>query len=299
MKILITGGTGFVGRNLIARLAPKHDIVTLVRRRPSVALPGNVAVQIVDLAQRLDFGLLPARTDVIVHLAIAEHRFPETASQAFAVNTASTQQLLDYGRRARVKQFILASTGDVYGHRHVGTARETDPANPGSYYAVTKYAAELLVQAYASVLKPCILRLYHPYGTGQTDRLIPRLIEQIRGGTAVRVHPGKRPQLTPTHIDDVAIAFGRAVEKQLTGVYNVAGDTVISLYDLARAIAGIIGNSPVFEEVQEEHGDLAGDSTALKRILGAWPTVPLADGLLRTCVGANEVTPDTCVQVPD
>jgi nucleoside-diphosphate-sugar epimerase len=283
MTILITGAAGFVGRNLIAHLAREHDIVALVRRQPAPPFPANVAVLMVDLAQPLGFDILPARTDVIIHLAFAEYQFPETANQAFAVNTASTQQLLDYGRRAGVHQFILASTGDVYGPWKVGTARETDPANPVSFYAVTKYAAELLVRSYASLIMPCILRLYHPYGPGQTGRLIPRMIKRIRAGTAVRIHPGNRPHLSPTYIEDVATAFERAMLEKLTGVYNVAGDRAISIYDLACCLGSVIGTVPVFEEVQEEHGDLAGDNSALKRVLGAWPVIALADGLRRSC----------------
>src|SRR5262249_46301297 len=143
MKVLVTGAAGFVGRSLIAKLARDYDIVALVRRQPAVVFPANTDVRIVDLAPPPEIGLLPAKTGVIVHLAMGENRFPETASQAFAVNTASTQQLLDYSRHAGVHQFILASTGDVYGHHRVGPARETDPANPGSFYAVTKYGAEL------------------------------------------------------------------------------------------------------------------------------------------------------------
>src|SRR5262249_32935316 len=120
-------------------------------------------------------------------------------------------------------------------------------------------------------------------GPGQTDRLIPRMIEQIRQGRAVRIHPGNRPHLSPTYIDDVANVFERAVAEELTGVYNVAGDAVISLHDLACSIGANIGVAPVFEEVRQEHGDFAGNNTALKRFLGAWPMVSLAEGLRRTC----------------
>jgi nucleoside-diphosphate-sugar epimerase len=109
------------------------------------------------------------------------------------------------------------------------------------------------------------------------------MIEQIRQGRAVRIHPGNRPHLSPAYIDDVANVFERAVAEELTGVYNVAGETVISLHDLACSIGANIGVAPVFEEAQQEHGDLAGDNSALERVLGAGPMVSLAEGLRRTC----------------
>jgi UDP-glucose 4-epimerase len=292
MRILITGATGFVGRRLIPRLLPDHEIVALVRSAAHADFANGVAVRTVDLARPIDFDRLPERTDVIIHLAFAEHQFPELATPAFAVHTAATQQLLDYGRRVGAKHFIFASSGDVYGRDLVGASRETDAVRPDSFYGVTKFAAEMLVGAYGGLMTPCVLRLYQPYGPGQSGRLIPRLGEQIRAGRPIRVHPGKRPHLSPTYIDDVTHALCRAVAAELQGVYNLAGDEVVSIQSLASAIGRQLGIAPMFEEVDDERGDLAGDGAALKTALGVWQTVTLAEGVRRTFEGAGDASHD-------
>ena len=237
-----------------------------------------------DLARSLHETKLPAQIDVIVHLAQANARFPEDAKELLAVNTNATQHLLDYGRRAGARHFVLASTGDVYG-RPVGLSKETDPVAPASYYAVTKYAAEMLAQAYSDYLVPGVLRLFQPYGPGQANRLIPKLANCIHQQRPIRIHKKDRPHMTPVYIDDVAIAIERAIGCSYSGIVNIAGDRVVSLRELAEEMGRVLESQPVFEETGEESADLMGDNGLMKQVFGKWEMVTLSDGLSRTLKG--------------
>jgi nucleoside-diphosphate-sugar epimerase len=280
MKILVTGATGFIGRPLVSRLAGRHEVYALARRPEAVTgEPRARAVQ-ADLAAPLPAGRLPESVDAIIHLAIAKVPYPEAAVEMFAVNTAATLQLLDYGRRAGARHFVLVSSGDVYGRR-AGFCKEIDPAAPTSFYAVTKYSAEMLARSYAEHLVPCVLRLFRPYGPGQVNRLIPNLAQRMREGRPVQVPPPGRARQTPVYLADVLTALERVLEARYGGVLNIAGDEVVSLRELAEAVGHAVGVAPVFEGPAEDPGDAMGDNTRMHQVLGRWPLVGLADGLAR------------------
>lgn len=281
VKILITGASGFIGSHVVALLRKRHEVFAVVRSPQKLALDDNVACVVMDLAQRLDEGKLPAQMDVIIHLAQANVPFPEGANELLAVNTAAAQHLLDYGYRAGAQQFILASTGDVYGRRS-GRCKEGDAAAPESFYAVTKYSAEMLTQAYSDYLRGCVLRLFQPYGPGQSGRLIPKLAERIREGKAIRLNQGDRPHTSPVWIDDVACAIELAIDGSASGVLNIAGDRSVSMRELAEEIGRVLEREPAFEAAGEEPFDLMGDNESMKRVLGEWDMVTLTDGLSRT-----------------
>jgi UDP-glucose 4-epimerase len=154
-----------------------------------------------------------------------------------------------------------------------------------SFYAVTKRSAEMLAQAYSLWLQPCILRLFHPYGSDQTDRLLPRLARAIQEQKPIRLQNGDHPYLSPMHIDDVMIAFERAVDSSWSGVVNIAGDEVVSLRELAEQIGAGLGLEPSFASNDEDATDLCGANALMKEVFGVWPMVGLSDGLRRTFKG--------------
>jgi nucleoside-diphosphate-sugar epimerase len=287
MKIIVSGAGGFIGRRLVARLSEQFEVVALVRSRGQQALAGNPSWVESDLTKGLDHASLPERADVIAHLAQANVSFPEAANELFAVNTLSTQRLLEYARIAGARRFVLASSGDVYGGIR-GRAREADPAAPNSFYAVTKYASELLLGSYASYLEPCVLRLFHPYGPGQSGRLIPNLAGRIQARASVLLNADGRPNVTPLYIEDVVTAFERAMSSSFKGAINVAGDRSVSIRDLAREIGRILDVEPVFDQTGRESGDLAGDNSLMKRLLGDWQMTDLAEGLRLTLAEEEE-----------
>jgi UDP-glucose 4-epimerase len=284
MRVLVTGASGFVGSHLIARLAPRNEVFALSRsKRPSFAGDRIHWIQ-ADLNDPLYETRLPPVVDAIVHLAQASVSFPDAAKQLYHVNTGAAVQLLHYARQARARCFVFNSTGDVYGQRR-GWSDERDPADPASFYAATKHCAELLTLSYRDYLAPCVLRLFRPYGPGQTNRLIPKLTDSIRQGKPLTVPAEGCGLQTPIYIDDLVSAIVSALERSLTGIFNVAGDEVLSIRDLARLLGQVLGREPHFTAEEMPPFDQAGKNQRLKEVLAGWPTVTLNDGLRRTLCG--------------
>src|SRR2546426_11157922 len=127
---------------------PDHELFCLTQQ--GGALPHHAHVHAIaqNLAGPIDPSRLPASVDVIIHLAQSRQfrRFPEQAADIFAVNTAATARLLDFARRAGARSFVYASSGGVYGGSETPLS-ESAALRPGNFYAASKTAAELLVQA--------------------------------------------------------------------------------------------------------------------------------------------------------
>jgi len=286
MRVVIAGGGGFLSRHLIARLASSHE-VTVISRKPAQVQSGNICYRQIDFMNSWDAGVLPNQADVVFHLAASYGAFPAHARELFQVNTASVQQLLDYALSAGATRFVLASSGGVYG-RHDGPCRETDTPEPEGFYAAGKYAAELIAREYASRLQVSILRLYFPYGPGQTERLIPALAATLRRGDPVRLNRADKPRLTPIYIDDAVEALCRTLQSPATGAVNIAGDEVVNIRDLAGMVGRLCGVTPKYQDTGLESGDWMGNTTRMKELLGTWPMVSLEAGLARTFAASLE-----------
>lgn len=291
MKVLVTGATGFIGQYLVRGLSAQHEVFVVARNPIPSSSQLTCSIITMDLARPIDSRALPEQVDTIIHLAQAPVALPESANEMFAVNTHSTQQLLDYSRRSGARRFVLASTGDVYGRE--GRAREIDPAAPVSFYGVTKRAAEMLVESYSDYFETCILRLFHPYGPGQSNRLIPKMAERLRLQQPVLLHDNDRPHVTPIYIDDLILAIERVVESSYVGILNIAGERGVSIRELAEEIGSVLGYRPIFEDTGKAVVDLAGDNDLMKEVLGKWTMVSLAEGLNR----ALNVKEDTECQI--
>lgn len=283
MRILLTGSTGFIGRNLIARLAGKHEIFAVTRGSETDLLEQGVTPVRADLLSPVDRDSLPASIDVVVHLAQHNAQFPLAARELFAVNTTRTQELLDYAIRHGARQFVFASSGDVYGYRQTRQPfKETEPSAPHSFYGVTKHCSEMLARQYEEFLDVAIFRLFTPYGPGQTGRLVPSVGTRVRDGLPVRVHLGGRPFLTPIYIADVVTAFEVGIETNTSGTFNIAGNAVTNVKNIAQTIGRLIGKTPVCEDTTEDVSNLIGDNTLVQQTLGISPVVCLEEGLERT-----------------
>src|SRR5258706_11703194 len=112
MKILLTGGSGYIGRNLLRLWNGNHEVYALSRQKPDSDETKGIQWIETDLEKGFSANELPKTIDAVVHLAQARARFPAEAKELFTVNVASTQGLADYARRAAAKSFIMASSGN-------------------------------------------------------------------------------------------------------------------------------------------------------------------------------------------
>lgn len=280
MKVLVTGATGFVASHLVPALSLEgHEVVALGHDEQRIADGGTVVVR--DLRERDAADSLPD-VDAVVHLAQANVPFPDGAADLFAVNTAATAALLEHARRVGATRFVFASSASVYGTGD-GARREEDALLAQDYYSATKVAGERLVQAYESIFDLAILRLVAPYGPGQRNRMIPRVIDSVREGRPVLLNDQDRPHMNPIFIDDVVATISALLESE--GNYyllNVAGDDVVTVRDIAEAAGEAVGTEPVFEATGRQSGDIVCENTRLHALLGGRSFVPVAEGVRRT-----------------
>lgn len=288
MRIVLTGASGFVARHLIPELSSRHEIVAL--GRPGSEPLENVEWTQVDLAGPLDRRQLPEQIDAVIHLAQSRRYrdFPGGSDDMFAVNIASTFALLEYARAAGARTFVFTSSGGVYGYSYERFVEE-DPVSPLNFYFSSKYSAELLIANYATFFDTVVLRPFFLYGPGQRGMLVPRLSELVLGGEPVVVvgDPGLR--INPLHIADGVRVFEPALSLGRSGVFNIAGDEILTMTELVGLIGAVAGRKPEVTHVDSTaNGDLVGANQQMKQALGVTPQIPLRQGL-RSVIEAMRV----------
>mgnify|MGYP005810863559 CR=1 FL=1 len=279
-KILITGASGLIGSHLVRTFRAGEEVYAVSR---SGNLPEVKTVD-VDLAAEWSIDDLPRDIDVVVHLAQSEHyrEFPERAEDIFAVNTLSTLKLLDYARSTGVKQFVLASTGGVYGSGADSFSEEKTIAAKGElgFYVGTRLCSEILSECYQTLMNVVCLRFFFVYGPGQRkNMLIPRLIDSVRNGKPVQLHGENGLSINPAYVGDAVAAVRRAMVIEGSHKLNVAGPEALSLRTIADIIGEEVGRPPVFEvNPSDDNRDLLGDTERMRSALHV-PEVRFRDGL--------------------
>ena len=234
-----------------------------------------------DLARSSLGRKLPAHADAVLHMAQAYAPFPDSAAEIFEVNAGSTQRLAEYARGAGVRRFVLTSSGSVY-RPSPKPLRESAPTRPSVYHPATKLMAETTLQYYRPWFSIGILRLFAPYGPGQTNRLIPRMIESVRSGRAITLSRGGEPRINPIYIDDLVPMVRRSLDDEASYTVNVAGPRAVSMRQLAVLIGRGVGRRPTFVRRDGElAGDLIADTRLMERLFGDQRLLDLSQGLER------------------
>ena len=247
MRILVTGGSGFLGRHLLPLLGGQ-EVVALTRGKHAARPFANVQWLPMDLSRGLDVTALPARCDAIIHLAQSDQyrTFPGGAADMFRVNVEVPAALMRWAVDAGVTRAVFASSGTVY-EPFTGALAETASVNPTGYYGASKLAAETLTLAYQSKLAVAQLRVFFLYGPGQTNMMISRLIDNVRSGVALTLpREGEGVRFVPTYVDDTAQIFAKACLEQWRGIWNVASPHPVSFKELATVVGEAVGRVPVF-----------------------------------------------------
>lgn len=249
MHVLVSGAAGFIGAHLVSRLAGA-DRVTALYRNMHPDVPG-VDWRQVEFPGDVDAALGGLEPDAIVHLAQSRRYrdFPEAAREIFDVNVGGTMAMIDFALRAGVRRFLMASTGSVYSPAATPRAESDLPA-PGSFHAAAKLAGETLLAAAGGQMNVCVLRLFFPYGPGQTGRLVSDLIARVREGRPVTLQgQGGGLAFNPTYVEDVVDVFEEALRGDWTGTLNVAAPHTIDIRTTAELIGAALGKAPVYEHV--------------------------------------------------
>ena len=290
MRVLLTGGSGFVGRYVLkALLHQRTEVVVVGRTRPQPAVPFIES----DLLSVSEFRplLQQLRPTHLLHLAwYAEHGKYLTSPLNLRWAEATTR-LVEAFCAAGGQQVVIAGTCAEYDWTHGYCREDGTPLNPATLYGAAKDATRRLSMAVCSQHQvPCAWgRIFLPYGYGEsTSRLIPSLIDVFRGGrepfgvnaTAYRDF---------LHASDVAEGFVRLLTTGASGAYNMCSGEPVRLAEVVRTLASSLGADPesVLALTTERPGEpplLVGDNLKLKA-LGWRPELTLAQGLERTLHG--------------
>jgi UDP-glucose 4-epimerase len=295
MRVLVTGGAGFVGSHVVDALLARGDEVHVVDDL-STGSRENVAAgaQFHELDIRepgVEALGAEIKPDVILHLAAQADVGTSVERPVFdaEVNVLGTVRVLEAARAAGAHVVFTSSGGAIYGEC-TEPATEEHPRLPVSPYAVSKLAGEEYLAGWNRLHRTShvALRLANVYGPRQRPALeggvVAIFLDRLSRGDTVDIYGDGAQVRDFVHVSDVAAAFLRAAE-QGEGVYNVGtgvATSVLELYNLCAAAAGS-DLEPNFADARP--GDLRRsviDASRAERELGWRPETPLADGIART-----------------
>ena len=250
MNVLITGGTGFIGSRLALRCLEKGDRVKIIGQANNPAEVENKALveskggQVV-LASITDQGCLEKElsgTEVVYHLAAAQHEANVPDQKFWDVNVTGTQHVIEASIRAGVKRLVHGSTIGVYGASLQGNIDESSPLRPDNIYGTTKREAEKLVLSYQAQLPVVIIRISETFGPG--DRRLLKLFKGIKKRIFFVIGNGQNLHHL-IYVDDLIEGFflSGSVEKAVGKTIVLAGKDSLSTNEMTNAIAAVLETS--------------------------------------------------------
>lgn len=288
MKVLVTGGSGFIGRSVLEELLLRgHDVRSLDLVEPSLTVPfikGDV--RDIELLQRAAEGV-----ESIVHLAaiVSVAEATERPLDTFEINVRGTLNVAEVARREGAN-IVYASSVAVYGEPLRLPISEDHPALPKSIYGSTKLAGESVLLGYAGSfgIQIASLRFFNVYGPhmkpGPYAGVIYKFLQRIREGKPLTIEGDGKQTRDFVYVRDVSKAVAIAVECGATGVYNVGTGKETSILQLAEILFELTGKRTGIEHAPSRPGDIRrsrADITKMRE-LGWRPQVSLEDGLRLT-----------------
>ncbi len=307
MRILVTGGAGFIGSNYVRTLlsggypgCPDAQVTVL----DALTYSGNREnLAPVQEDPRLSFvhgdicdpelvdGLLPGH-DAVVHFAAESHvdRSILGAAPFVTANVLGTQNLLDAALRHGLGRFVHVSTDEVYGSISEGSWPETHPVEPNSPYSATKAGSDLLARAYHRThgLDVVVTRCSNNYGPYQfPEKVIPLFVTNLLDGRKVPLYGDGGNVRDWLHVDDHCHGIQLVLERGRAGeVYNIGGGTELTNKELTSRLLAACGKDwDSVEYVTDRKGHDRRYSVDISKIsaeLGYTPRVPFDQGLADT-----------------
>mgnify|MGYP001578594887 CR=1 FL=1 len=315
--ILITGGAGFIGSNVLEYLSEKHpqyefivlDSLTYagdIRNIPEILRKSsNFKFWYGDVRNAKLVEYLVSKSDYVIHFAAETHVARSIFDDAnfFETDVLGTQRVVNavLRNRDKVKRFIHISTSEVYGTALTDKMYEDHPLNPASPYAAAKTGADRLVYSYVSTygVPAVIIRPFNMFGPKQhLEKLIPRFITSCILNEPLTIHGSGNSKRDFTHVEDLARAIDLVLhapaKKVLGEVFNVGFGKDHSINEIAGLIIKLMNNIDKKHKIEYRHsvmniGDRPGQvfrHTAgikkIEKVLGWKPKISFKDGLSMT-----------------
>ena len=285
-RVLVTGGSGFIGRRLVAALLSSGAEVTVAGgHEPAVPGARSVVGDLRDPAVA-DRAVSPG-TDVIVHLAARTSVLRSVADPVgtYEANVAATASLLELARTRGVGTFLLASTNAVVGDVGHAVITERSPFRPLTPYGATKAAAEMLLSGYSASygLAGCALRFSNVYGPGMKakDSFVTRLMRAARDGHGIQVYGDGTQVRDLVHVDDIVAGILLAWRAGHHGPLILGAGESVTVNGIITAARAVTGAPIPVEHVPAEAGEMPAAflDIAAARALGYQPAHDLKSGL--------------------
>jgi UDP-glucuronate 4-epimerase len=300
LKVLVTGGAGFIGSHLAESLVLNGHEVTVIDSLSDFLYSRELKkINTRDFASKgikfyeLDLSKdsldeLVGRQEVIINQAGMPGLVKSWSdvNEYFTSNVMALSKLLESARKANITKFIQISTSSVYGSKAVST--ENSELRPYSPYGVSKLAAENLVRAYGDNFQIpfCILRYFSVYGPRQRpDMAYQKFISSIIRGDQIEIYGDGLQTRTNTFVSDIVNGTILAMESgDITNnnTYNLAGIQSVTLMEAILEIENQLGAQANIKYAPKRHGDqqeTLGDITAAKKDFGYMPKVHFNEGI--------------------
>ena len=302
-NVLITGGCGFIGSNLIIHLLKNHRDMNIVNldcltyaANPgyleSVYTDDNYVLVMEDIRdeKQVEQVIKKCEIDSIIHLAAESHvdNSINNPSEFVSTNINGTMVLLEAFRKYCTGRFLYVSTDEIYGALGpTGVFTETSPLAPNSPYSASKAAAGLMVRSYHKTFKLNVVTTScsNNYGPHQhREKLIPTVITTALNGEPIPVYGNGKNVRDWLHVDDHCRAIDLVFRHGDAGeTYNIGGDNEVSNIDLVKKICGVLNrlkpadapyeNQILFVEDRKGHDfRYAVDATKIKTELNWCPS---------------------------
>ncbi|MFN2534149.1 MAG: NAD-dependent epimerase/dehydratase family protein [Pseudonocardiaceae bacterium] len=287
-RVVITGGTGFLGRAAAAAFAGRGHPVTVVDFKahpdPTIrSVVGDLTEKAV-MVNALDGGDVAG----VVHLAAITSvlRSIEQPVAVYQANVAMTQDLLEYCRQAGVGRFVMASTNAVVGDVGSATIDEATPMRPLTPYGATKAACEMLLSGYAGAygMHTCALRFTNIYGPGMRhkDSFVARMMRAALAGSGIQIYGDGLQRRDLVHVNDAVQGVLAAWDRSFTETAIIGSGQSVTMLELVEAVRAVTGCLLPAEHVAAKRGEMRAVTVDIGRArerLGYRASVPLDDGL--------------------
>lgn len=289
-KVVVTGGAGFIGSNLVAALVKAGHEVHIIDRDPSfrrATLPKEAMLHEKDVRNTDEIQEIFKGADVVFHTA-AVPRVPYSVEHPVETtdeNITGTVSVLTAAARAKVRRVVYSASGSAYGEQKDLPLVETMPANPVNPYGLQKYVGELFAKMWPDLygLQTVSLRYFNVYGPGLDPNgpyalAIGRFLMARKDNEPITIFGDGTITRDFTHVRDVVSANMLAADSPRVGkgeVINIGAGRNVTI----KALAEMFGGPIVYGPPRVEAHDSLADNRKAKELLGWAPQVVLEDGI--------------------
>jgi len=287
MRVLVTGASGFVGRNLVPQLSANPKIEVTASDTVSSASDPNVSF--LDVTDDAATSKALRGIDVVVHLAT--HQLVPSLSdprQNAKVNIIGMLNILEGARVANVRKVIFTSASSIVGEVSYNPVDEKHPCEPRTPYGVSKLACEHYLKTYQRLfgLDYVIFRVFNIYGPHQRDGVIPSIYHKINNDLEVDIYGDGGQMRDFVFIGDIGEIFAEAIVGEIKNLtVNIGTGKGVTILDLAKLAWKIIGKDPKLKFHPPRPGEIqnfVADTRLLKSAFGITPQTDIEEGLHRT-----------------